>query len=1149
MSDGRIVIDVAANTKELQGAKKAVQDFGKELEGAFQDKSGRWRATNGRFLTMTEQSKVLGNTISETGKKGEEAIGKLDNSTGKAEPGFKKLALSIGAAQLAVKALAIVSNSLGDAITRVDTMNQFPKMMEQLGFSSEDATRSIETLSAGIDGLPTALDTVVSTTQRLALITKDLGESTKLTLALNNAFLASGKGPAEAARGMEQFTQMLSTGKVDMQSWKTLVETMPQALDMVSKSLLGAEAGQAQLYAALRDGDITFQQFTDAIIGANEELAVLAKTGTEGIGTSIANVRTAVVKGVASMIQALDDLSEATTGKGIAGHFNSLKDIVNASFKAITGAVKGATPVVKVLIVTLDLLLKTLKFLSPVIAGVVTSILLLKAVKTVTQYFDAMQVIIKALNGTQTTYLAINKLMTTEAIAGTTAQKALAVGYGLLTGQLSIATVATTAFKGVMTALSGPIGWIIGAISVGVGVFVALKKTLGQTSEEVEALTTSTKEASDATKSLVNSADESAKAFDKQMSSIESNANANRDMIKSLDELTKKEVKTKADRKEITTLVDSLNASITGLNLTYDKESNALNESTKALLARVDAIEKQDKASKTLERLNSIQEEQNEIEEQSKVNKEQLKLAQDALTESGINWFGKNNELKESVEALEASEQSLTETKKSLATEYQLASEQYAQALADQEMAIQAYVDAHGVSYDILNDKQKTVVDNMKSKFTEYRDAAVDMFGQIEDTMMGTNDAGEEYVKSSSEIYNELITNLQHNQTVLETLETNMNSLRDRFAELGLDTAILEQLAELGPEAAPYIQALADSSDTELSNLSETFASGGETAKDAFFAAFGVEESELPEGFANMITNMEASISAQIEEADFKSLMEPAGADLVAGAVQGVEENAESLNTATSDLAQGAENAFKEEAGIHSPSTVFETLAAFLIDGAVIGVVNNTHKLVTAVSELAKKAVKPFQDIRSDFETAGRNAGISFENGLASREGNIVATARRIAQRASSAINNSLTISGGTTSRASSGGVARAMTISEEPQLATMATMAAMPMLATAQLPRIDAYSATGGYEYSERNSAQSSVNNSRQLKETQAVANQTLGVLKDLVDISERGFKRQIIAQSFIDKKNISEELNEPLQSVQRSNENINKLLRGEWT
>ena len=198
---------------------------------------------------------------------------------------------------------------------------------------------------------------------------------------------------------------------------------------------------------------------------------------------------------------------------------------------------------------------------------------------------------------------------------------------------------------------------------------------------------------------------------------------------------------------------------------------------------------------------------------------------------------------------------------------------------------------------------------------------------------------------------------------------------------------------------------------------------------------------------------------------------------------------------------------------------------------------------------MAKKAVKPFQDIRSDFETAGRNAGISFENGLASREGNIVATARRIAQRASSAINNSLTISGGTTSRASSGGVARAMTISEEPQLATMATMSAMPMLATAQLPRIDTYSATGGYEYSGRNSAQSSTNNSRQLKETQAVANQTLGVLKDLVDISERGFKRQIIAQSFIDKKNISEEINEPLQSVQRSNENINKLLRGEWT
>ena len=41
-------------------------------------------------------------------------------------------------------------------------------MMEAMGFSAQDAKGSIDELSKGIDGLPTALDEVVGTTQQLA---------------------------------------------------------------------------------------------------------------------------------------------------------------------------------------------------------------------------------------------------------------------------------------------------------------------------------------------------------------------------------------------------------------------------------------------------------------------------------------------------------------------------------------------------------------------------------------------------------------------------------------------------------------------------------------------------------------------------------------------------------------------------------------------------------------------------------------------------------------------------------------------------------------------------------------------------------------------------------------------------------------------
>ena len=53
-------------------------------------------------------------------------------------------------------------------------------------------------------------------------------------LALNNAFLASGASTADASRGLEQYVQMLAKGEVDLQSWRSLQETMPIGLNKTS---------------------------------------------------------------------------------------------------------------------------------------------------------------------------------------------------------------------------------------------------------------------------------------------------------------------------------------------------------------------------------------------------------------------------------------------------------------------------------------------------------------------------------------------------------------------------------------------------------------------------------------------------------------------------------------------------------------------------------------------------------------------------------------------------------------------------------------------------------------------------------------------------------------------------------------------------
>lgn len=136
-------------------------------------------------------------------------------------------------------AMSAVTNSMDRAIARVDTLNAFPKIMKNLGFSTKDSTAAIEKLSDRIEGLPTGLDEIVTYTQRLAStmgnLNKGMYNATNLAIAFNDAALAGGKGQYEANRAFEQFSQVLSRGRPSMQDWKIMMEVMPGQLKQMAK--------------------------------------------------------------------------------------------------------------------------------------------------------------------------------------------------------------------------------------------------------------------------------------------------------------------------------------------------------------------------------------------------------------------------------------------------------------------------------------------------------------------------------------------------------------------------------------------------------------------------------------------------------------------------------------------------------------------------------------------------------------------------------------------------------------------------------------------------------------------------------------------------------------------------------------------------
>lgn len=233
------------------------------------------------------------------------------------------------------RALDAISGSIASAVNRVDTIANFPKIMQSFGYSADDARATIERLSSGIDGLPTSLDAIVGSVQKIAPVSGSLATATDVALAFNNALLAGGKSQEVMNSAFEQYSQMLSTGRVDMQSWKILAQAMPSQLNQIAKALLGANANQANLYKAMQSGAITFDQFNNAIVSLNNEglpgyasFAEQARISTESIGTAWTNVQNRINKAVAKIIDHIGQANIAGAINDFSSSFSGIADTV-----------------------------------------------------------------------------------------------------------------------------------------------------------------------------------------------------------------------------------------------------------------------------------------------------------------------------------------------------------------------------------------------------------------------------------------------------------------------------------------------------------------------------------------------------------------------------------------------------------------------------------------------------------------------------------------------------------------------------------------------------------------------------------------------------------------------------------------------------
>ena len=334
-------------SSQSQNVARAITAAGEPI--ASYDSHVRQIAADGiRAATATDRlSRVKLSTLASDSEKSATELGLLarasDVATSKVVKmggAFKNMLAANVISNGISRITSMISGSVDNAIKRVDTLNNATRSFENMGFSAGQTKKAMTDLDTAITGLPTSIDSAVRQTQLLAASTGDIDKSTKIYKAMNDGILGFGGTADMVENAVIQLSQAFSNGKVDAETWNSMINSgMGPALNALAKKL-GVTTGQ--LKTDLSSGKISVNDFQNALIeldnkggGGMKSLAQIAKDSTKGIGTSWTNFKTAVTRAVAAVMDAL-----AKAG---------LTDLIDKG----TNAIKGSIPLITQLSVTI----------------------------------------------------------------------------------------------------------------------------------------------------------------------------------------------------------------------------------------------------------------------------------------------------------------------------------------------------------------------------------------------------------------------------------------------------------------------------------------------------------------------------------------------------------------------------------------------------------------------------------------------------------------------------------------------------------------------------------------------------------------------------------------------------------------------------
>lgn len=327
-------------------AKKALDEVGGSLDSLSAKMKG-WKRVADETNQTADGATSHFQEWQKNVDKASESTQKFNSVSGKTVAIGAALGTIIG--NVVSKAFGMMASQMDAAIKRLDTLNNFPRVMANMKVSSADAEKSIAVLQQKLQGLPTSLDDAALSVQRFTAANGNIKASTAMFLSLNDAILAGGASAQLQASALEQMSQAYTKGKADTMEWRTMLQAMPAQMNQIAKAMGYTSAALGgDLYNAMQSGKVSMNEFMATIVRLDKQgvdgfasFSEQAKASTNGVGTSITNLKLTIQRGLAEIMNAIGQSNIAAFFNGIASAIGTVTNYVVAFVKVLAAAINA----------------------------------------------------------------------------------------------------------------------------------------------------------------------------------------------------------------------------------------------------------------------------------------------------------------------------------------------------------------------------------------------------------------------------------------------------------------------------------------------------------------------------------------------------------------------------------------------------------------------------------------------------------------------------------------------------------------------------------------------------------------------------------------------------------------------------------------